>query len=154
MGSNPNTIHSFIHVSATLSDRRVLINRTHSRTRMGENVSQTRTQYQDRTYKLNTYLWTLFQLTMPGFIMSYNWQITRPSARSEYSQFTYGSTPIEFIQFLYAVTELKKKMIARSPIQETPRNKNPGYPVHQKQEIFILNGILKTVSVDFSYRTF
>jgi hypothetical protein len=58
--------------------------------------------------KLGAYLCTLFQLTMPGLIMSYNWKITRPSARSEYSQFTYGSTPIEFIQFLYAAREQKQ----------------------------------------------
>lgn len=30
--------------------------------------------------------------------------MTKPSAKSEYNQLTYGDTPIEFIQFRYAKT--------------------------------------------------
>ena len=47
---------------------------------------------------------TRFQLTMPGYIMSYNWNKIRPSARSLYRRLTLGVTPRLFIQLRYAAS--------------------------------------------------
>ena len=55
-----------------------------------------------------TYVCTRFQSTIPGLIISYSWKIIMPSARSLYSQFTWGFTPMLFIQLRYAVDKRKK----------------------------------------------
>lgn len=59
------------------------------------------------------YLCTLLQLTMPGLMTSYSWKMTRPSAKSEYSQLTYGATPSEFIQLRYVFSSRLSSKFSR-----------------------------------------